>query len=107
MCVWGGGTLIKPERSKHRGTVVARRFPPMIKKLEGEVCDFCSVIGEEPELSRPPTSGEGGGGGGGGGGEVGYREPSVYVSVNVMSSQDQGSRRAAAVEGGRGGLVHR
>lgn len=34
-----------------------------------------------------------------------YREPSVYVSVNVMSSQDQGSRRAATMEGGGNGCV--
>lgn len=42
----GGGNLIKTWRSKHRGDG-ARRFGPMIKKLEGEVCDFCSMIGEE------------------------------------------------------------
>lgn len=41
-----------------------------------------------------------------GGWGLGCREPSVYVSVNVMSSQDQGSRRAARMEG-RGELVHR
>lgn len=35
----------------------------------------------------------------------GATEPSVYVSVNVMPSQDQGSRRAAKMKGmGGGGL---
>lgn len=60
-----------------------------------------------PRLGRNCSSaglileGEGAVGGGGC-----YREPSVYVSVNVTSSQDQGSRRAATMAG-RGELVHR
>lgn len=64
---------------------------------------FCSVTGEELQLCPSVTLGHR---------RECYREPLVYVSVNVKSFQDHDSRQTAKIkgrgrEGGRGGeLVH-
>lgn len=94
----GCGALIKTERFKHQGTVVLTDDQEAGRRSVWFLLhDWRGTAAQPAWYLRGRGWWRAGG--------VCYREPSVYVSVNVMSSQDQGSRRAATMEG-RGGLVH-
>lgn len=66
----------------------------MMKKLEREVWDSVSLKERNCSSACSLTGGHG---------WKCYGKPLVYVSVNVMSLQDHGSRRTARIKGGRDG----